>query len=188
MTAADNDLRLYYKGESPYTNISAIAKKYNTTKSIMYKRAASLKLTRESRHVPWGVQELAILEFYSGKTLNYIRKKLRAKGYSRTCGAINSKFSNLNTSNVLDFEYLTRETVAHIMGVSSSSVQRWIALKKLNAKTREQLSLAGCKNEFMITEKELGKFIVENRYRLDFSNIPDMGYIIGILAENKYKI
>jgi hypothetical protein len=171
-------VRLNYRGniESVFTIQRMLKIYFNIDRSYhaIRHKAKDLNLTRYLGR-KWSKEEESKL----AELLNNYPIKNIAKRMNRTERSIRMKCNSLNIHQGIQArrDWYTQGDLVTILGVSPSTVNRWIASGTLLVSKTE------CSLAFKITTKCLKRFIINNTSELTGRNV-DLLQIIGILCPN----
>jgi len=168
--------------------VNAFCKKHNINHNVLSKIACKLQVRQPKKNnYGWNEGEIKILTKYKGKSYSYIRRNLKAAGFCRSDSSIANKCKRMGfslemdpASMALELDCYSRPYLASLMGVSETTVKRWIdrGLLKFN---KSQESDKGYLY-YKITSKHIKDFITNHVSILEIAKI-DKFWLVDMLTK-----
>lgn len=142
-----------------------LAQRLNVSRTQLQYRAAVLGLRRARiKEAPWSDDELELLDRWLHLPPPAIRKRLAARGYQRSEGAILCQRQRRFGGLCMATGAYSAHQLAGMMGVSTPVVLRWIREGWLKATMRgaSQNDFGGPGDRWMITPRAVKTFLLDN--------------------------
>ena len=183
----ERDIREVYATKPERGAVGALAAKHGVPGWWLKRQASKLGVSRPARKdPPWSETEEAILREHHGRAPEFIQRRLREAGHSRTLLAITVRRKRMQLSP-RPAEYYTAQEVAKMLGVSGSkTVTYWINAGWLDAsRMRTNRTEAQGGDCHWIHERDLRAFVLENPHLVDLRKIQDAEWFIHLVAGGK---
>lgn len=182
--ALEAELRTLYQTKPVRGAVKQLAIAHGVPHWWLKRHAARMGLARPARkEAPWSDEEHAILIKHHGRAPDYIQKRLRAAGYTRTLTAIVIRRKRRGLSCRPD-AYYTASEVAKMLGLSDAkSVTYWINAGWLKASRMRTNRTERQGGDFhCIHHDQLRAFVIDNPHHVDLRKIPDTEWFIRLVA------
>lgn len=182
----DEALRVLHEHPLLRGAILEFAARWDRPQWWVSRRARDLGLkTPRFRELPWTAQEIQILHNTAHVTPKNARATFKRAGFTRSETAIVVKRKREGvgvTQSRLDAGLMTGNQVAALLGVNGKTPSVWIAVHGLKATKRWKDGREH--DDWVIRERDLREFIIENPCRVELRKIPDSSraWFIELLA------
>lgn len=129
---------------------------------------------------PWTDDEVEYMRSIAHLGVQAIQKNMKRKGWWRTLNAIGLKLSREEQrTRGENTDVYSGEGLARLIGVSSSTVHRWIRLGLLKAKRRNGTGIAS--DKYDINPRHVAQFIRDHTAHVDISRA-DRFWLVDLLT------
>jgi len=172
----DNKIKEFYASDSK--DFNGLSVEINRSISWIKIRAANIGIATKM-DAKWTKEEEAIVSENSSKTTEGIRRELKKKGYNRSVFTIRKRLNKLglNLQKRNDgADGMTTEELSELMGVSVRTVNRWIAVGKIQSVKR------GVMYAHLIPYNSLRTFFIRERGAIEWRLCKSIPFVIDILT------
>lgn len=185
-----DNIEIIRRMKSTGKTMQEIACRLGISVSIVERLIAEMGLTKPRKRRAWQIEELKLVEDNCHLALSSLREKLRKAGFIRSPGVIAAKLYQLELGGFHEKGYSLNELPA-LLGHCESTIKKWIISEKLQTEKRRGIrNVSAATNEkepfyWAITDKEIGKFLVQYPMEWHMSKIPHASqvWIIDMILE-----